>query len=77
MSERREDPDKVKTVKKAVHGNPLKPQQVTGYVKVAVDDGQEMPSTVVENGVEVPLSEYRPLHKPKDIGYQHWQDEDG
>lgn len=59
--------------------NPDKPQQIVGKKKVPkkkMDDGQEMPPTVLENGQEVPLSRTRPLHKPADVGIPKWLEED-
>ena len=70
-------PDVKKSVRVPIHGNPFKRGQITGHLEVAIDDGQEMPPTVIENGQEVKLSRTRPLHKPQDVGIPRWlQDED-
>ena len=69
-------PDRLKppkTVKKPINGNLFKRNQVTGHLTVAVDDGQEMPPTVVINGVEETLTKEKPLPKPKDNGTYWWQ----
>lgn len=68
-----------KTVVRPVHGNPLKPDQITGHIKIAVEDGEFVPETVVDQeGNVVPLVKENPtkksagLHKPADIGIPDW-----
>jgi len=56
--------------------NPDKPQQIIGRKKVPkrkIDDDQEMPPTVIINGVEETLTDKKPLSKPADDGTYWWQ----
>lgn len=69
-----------KTIKRAIHGNPEKPDQITGHIKIAIEDGEFDPETVVDSdGNIVPLTKVNPaekkssgLHKPADIGIPPW-----
>lgn len=53
-----------RTIKKPIHGDPFHPQRVTGYLKIAKDDGQGIPTTIIVDGKEVLLSASKPLPKP-------------
>lgn len=69
--------EKQKTIQRPIHGDPFHPNRITGWEKIAVEDGEHSLDTVIQDGKVVPLTK-KPstLHKPQDIGIQDWQQRD-